>query len=1220
MVTQIQIKQTVNGVITTAGYLDVKENISVPLNFSIAEIQDISKKNGAYSKTIVLPGSDNNNKLLNYLFDVNIVTSSFQQSKKADCVILQGGIPVFEGVMQLLDINKLSPALANGDQNIEYNIQITNDNSDFFSIISDSLLQDLSFSGFNHDYTWDNVLTTSGNTWIDVYKYNMMDNLGKSYYTLTDFTPSIFAKAYWDRIFSNAGYSYKWDSLVQDSFDKLIIPYNGEQPKSNEDTYTVTAGYSGSTGQTLQQIWFTGGFTTSGPVNQCYEYIGTQVIAPLIFNQEDNNPLNSYDSTTGIWRSPLHYSEVNFNIVYDYVIYLYADVDMYLDTSTINKDEFQFKVIHNLAKNTTFNIVGQQTIIEETLDANDLVLTAGYNAIYVSKAFINGLKLTDVKTNDNFFNWITGEYKTINQTPAFCTNLGWKDSSTNVFTNPPKMYIALGVSDTNNRSINSIKILPNPNLTEGQEVEINNFVPKNIKQKDFVASIIKMYNLYVEPDKVNNKKLIFQTRDDYYAGGSIKDWTNKLDINKDINLKFLPDLQNKKLLLTYKQDSDYYNKTYLESTGDIYGQYEYEFDNDFVKDTKKIELIFSPTPINENYFGDVIPMINTTVPKNNIRLLYDADWIDSRGWIYAPLNEVGPLLSGITSGVTYYNSYPYAGHFDNPLAPTIDINFGLVDYLFYDSWEGNQLTNNNLYNRYYKNFISQIENGKLLTGYFLINELDIQQLSFKDKIFIHDNYYYINKIIDYDANTNKLTKVELLSIDDYQQFTPTLEDVNRTGSVYGRLSNDNSINNVSNGNIIGNNVSVSTIRGFNNVLQPRTTGANIIGDNNNVAGKNSFIQGNNNQSFGDNNFRIGNNSTIIGSNITVIGGTVTGSIYTGSSAIYLQSPVYIGTNQSDSISISQIISGSTLWVPGSAGLSSIRARNLSNVDAIGDYAMATGLDNLASGIASNAEGTGTTASGNYSSASGDGTIASGVGSHAEGLVTIASGFYSHAEGLECIATGQTAHAEGNRTIASGQAAHAEGNDTIATGIYSHAEGTSTLASGLGSHSEGLNTVASGNFAHAEGINTTASGDYSHSEGTDTIATAEYTHAEGFASEANGTASHSEGFGTQANGDYSHSEGFASIANGQSSHAGGVSCTATGSNSFIHSNNSVVTGANSVLLGGNNLSGATANTVYTSYLAPLITEYLNDAAADADTTLSSGGLYKLTGSRTVYQKP
>ena len=54
----------------------------------------------------------------------------------------------------------------------------------------------------------------------------------------------------------------------------------------------------------------------------------------------------------------------------------------------------------------------------------------------------------------------------------------------------------------------------------------------------------------------------------------------------------------------------------------------------------------------------------------------------------------------------------------------------------------------------------------------------------------------------------------------------------------------------------------------------------------------------------------------------------------------------------------------------------------------------------------------------------------------------------------------------------------------------------------------------------------------------------------------------------------------------------------------------------------NLNGcSTNNTVYVPTLAlTTIRDYVNDAAADADTTLDSGGLYTITGSRAVYRKP
>jgi hypothetical protein len=45
----------------STGYLDVKDGTAFPLNFSIGDIRDISKRTGSFSKTITLVGNSNNN-------------------------------------------------------------------------------------------------------------------------------------------------------------------------------------------------------------------------------------------------------------------------------------------------------------------------------------------------------------------------------------------------------------------------------------------------------------------------------------------------------------------------------------------------------------------------------------------------------------------------------------------------------------------------------------------------------------------------------------------------------------------------------------------------------------------------------------------------------------------------------------------------------------------------------------------------------------------------------------------------------------------------------------------------------------------------------------------------------------------------------------------------------------------------------------------------------
>ena len=98
--------------------------------------------------------------------------------------------------------------------------------------------------------------------------------------------------------------------------------------------------------------------------------------------------------------------------------------------------------------------------------------------------------------------------------------------------------------------------------------------------------------------------------------------------------------------------------------------------------------------------------------------------------------------------------------------------------------------------------------------------------------------------------------------------------------------------------------------------------------------------------------------------------------------------------------------------------------------------------------------------------------------------------------VENVASGLYSNAEGIFTTASKDSAHAEGNRTTASGNYSHAEGYKTTASNISAHAEGQECVASGEHSHAEGYKTTASTYNSHTEGYYTVAYNADEHASG----------------------------------------------------------------------------------------------------------------------------
>jgi len=219
---------------------------------------------------------------------------------------------------------------------------------------------------------------------------------------------------------------------------------------------------------------------------------------------------------------------------------------------------------------------------------------------------------------------------------------------------------------------------------------MNQFIPKEIKQSDFVKSIFTMYNLWAIPDVDQPDNIILIQRDEYLDSGTSVDWSNKLDKQQAHTITFLPDITAKRTILTYKADSDAVNQAYTSTTNEIFGQVDFTFDSEHTKGDDKRELIFSPTPSVITTYGAVVPLITGSAPKTNIRILIDS----GTDTLTAPITIQQYAGSTFTSSV-----YPLCSHFENPENPSFDINFGVCDYYLYPIAN---VTANNLYNLYWR--------------------------------------------------------------------------------------------------------------------------------------------------------------------------------------------------------------------------------------------------------------------------------------------------------------------------------------------------------------------------------------------------------------------------------------------------------------------------------------------------------------------------------------
>jgi hypothetical protein len=758
------------------GYLDVKEGTAFPLNFQVGDIRDISKRQGNYSKTITLTGSKNNNNLLNHYYDVNIIEGTFNINALTTGSVIQDGIPIMEDVsIQLTSVKKAQ--MTDGyEEHVEYEVLIKDSKADFFTAIANKELTDIDFSDFNHTYDAFNVVNRFDNTIVDGFKYFLPANSAYIYNT-QEFKPAIFAKVYFDRIFADAGFTYDWPTIAYDRFDKLFIPYNGGVDNFDYNDYLVKAEIT--TPITIASTYSIQGQTNIG-VGIGYTAPGNKINITNWIELED--PQSIFNNVTGVYTTPFNISNQNSQ-QYDY------SITMSYQLNIINNTAFTFYGAYGTGTSSVAAPVfytpylavsaGTQPLIPAFLYTNTAIPS---NSTYANNAVQCPLTLAPSST----FNLITQTvqltlpltYQLLTQLSSGTLGINVQqqnivlNNNTNTFRTWRRGSITGPLSGSNQIRIQAVitsiqlSIVPSSTVYAiGGTIDVNDYVPKKIKQSDFIKGIFNMYNLYAQVDSIQPNKLLLQNRDDFYDSGVEVDWTEKLAKDQEQELSFLPEITAKKVILTYAADKDAPNVTYTNATSDIYGQAEVIFDNEYVKEVDTKPILFSPTPVIKTLFGAFVPMIAGAAPETNIRILYDKTLTG------VPLATCGPysILDYGSVGQSNLTSYPLVGHFDDPLTPSFDINFAICNFYYY---QPTNLTDNNLYNRYWRRTMGQINNGKMLIANFDLKENDIQALKLNDKIRIDNSWWNINKVIDYDANARKLTRVELISIDNEINFTP----------------------------------------------------------------------------------------------------------------------------------------------------------------------------------------------------------------------------------------------------------------------------------------------------------------------------------------------------------------------------------------------------------------------------------------------------------------
>jgi hypothetical protein len=295
----------------------------------------------------------------------------------------------------------------------------------------------------------------------------------------------------------------------------------------------------------------------------------------------------------------------------------------------------------------------------------------------------------------------------------------------------------------------------------GSQLFVNDSIPKGIFQKDFLASIIKMFNLYVYEDKENEKTLNIVPYVDFMSATDI-DWTYKVARDKSWQIVPMGNLNARIFEYKYKDDSDFYNESYRKKFNQNYADRQFDTGFQFSNDKQTTDIIFASSPLikyenNDKYVVPIYKKSNELAAEDrmdsNIRILFSKKK-SANSW-------------NITTGGNSYakTSYGYAGHLDDPITPTQDLNFGAPSEVYFTA---GTYPSSNLFNRFWSSYIAEIadKDSKLLTCHVYLKPLDIAQLDFSKAVFIDGVRFRLNKVSDYDVTNNELVKVELLKIID----------------------------------------------------------------------------------------------------------------------------------------------------------------------------------------------------------------------------------------------------------------------------------------------------------------------------------------------------------------------------------------------------------------------------------------------------------------------
>lgn len=695
------------------------KDFDLAITLAIAEANELNVGKKANTKTLKFPATNNNKIIFGHPEMVNSVVNINQQTKPS-IIIRANGTTIFQGHIKVRGATNLVGIIT------EYEGVCFGVNGDWISLFGESKLSDLDYSDQNHLNNWLTIANSEYGNY--EYVYDLIDrgqftgqtyDNGKIGVNIEDRFPALKIKGLVERCFKHIGYNVV--SSFKDSafFGKLYYEFTNEQLKHPDSFSDDVKAHIQSTDATHKADTTTTGSTTNR----------------IQIDLRMKAPRTIFSNTAGAFefRTPERYmclGKGKYRI--KSIIQFRTEMFAFYDTANTNYGNVIF------------------TISKFNQGTDGLVYAAGGDA---SSDRINlpSKSYTAIVTFEKEVDLDYGDEVFIRGVVNCKQTLGGAGGE--------RIHQL-------NHTFEVTEVIGELGLGENQYVDWAYNLP-DVYILDFLNGLKALFNLRFT--QISGLRTVyFEPRDSFYSG-EIQNWTDLLDISKEMSTSFLGEGLSKTMRYRYRHDSkDELVNEWEKQNSKVFGAIDVSVNNAFAKDgVQEVENpLFAPTFMDR---CERIGLQDATIPKQ-----WNSRTMPKRSQAFEPRILYYEGLKTISnSGYWRMNWYSAASwQTAHPVTAADPYNGKRYTFPRFYSYNDLELNDNNLLycdtffssglqQKYYRNNQKIIDEGQRFSCYIKLNDVDIENIDFRKPIIIeidgNATYFVLDEVSNYKSQDGVTT-------------------------------------------------------------------------------------------------------------------------------------------------------------------------------------------------------------------------------------------------------------------------------------------------------------------------------------------------------------------------------------------------------------------------------------------------------------------------------